>query len=190
MAKSPEAAFAECHEIMGDGTIEVCQDSIRSGCGKCMGCCSLGTIVFDGEPIGELPEGVRRINDRIVGCMQDGVCVFGQDKPLFCKVSPVCVFNISGVFRPKRAVRVNNMWEVRRGLHHFLPCRWDLDCPALMQLPDEYVERVYRVLGILRDNSLWRYDENPYVSPVSWKEVLVALRKVFANEYRRASMRS
>ncbi len=138
------------HELLGEGELSVCRRALEDK--DCDGCCQLGTALFPGEldyyqERGLLKSDLGRIQieDRldgyhvIRGCASlvlDGVknCVFGAQKPLFCKVFPRMGWRNEGeervVFLKKSTFAA---W-------------W---CPAHRKEPLDFVQRAERVKDVL-----------------------------------------
>lgn len=170
MPKDLGAVFDECKRIMGDGRFPECVDALKSE--KCNGCCVIGSLLFNGEELREVPKGVEVVGQRVTNCLQNGVCAFSgryvASKPLICSTDPVLGMHLTDFHTKDVEARYNDD-GVKVG---------PTACPVVKHVSMDFRRRVRVVVrllvhaGVLNSSGTVRFRR-----PFSMEEIL----KVMSN---------
>ena len=141
--QKPEA-FAESHRILGSGKIPSCEKKVSEGCRQC---CQHGSVLFEGENLKVVPDGVSVVGNRVRDCLGPTGCKFpDSDKPLVCKMYP--------------AVRVGISTDATQEVFH----QTAPDCPA--RLPRRFRDKVNTIVALLKRAGVWG-ERTAKLSPTS-----------------------
>lgn len=98
-----QEVFTQCHEILGSGVVDECQQAIADGSCRRRCDCKAGVLLIEGEELGAVPDGVEVVGRDVRNCLGADGCLLGEDRPLMCKLAPD-VMTLTGFCGGRKAV--------------------------------------------------------------------------------------